>query len=122
MKYFYIGLLILALLLAGCVCAGRALRGRTEAAAAPLEQALEALERGDVARGRACVEQARAEWQRSEGLLASLLNHERTQAVSAALAELEELRGAELTRACGRLIRSLRELAETETLRWRNIF
>ncbi|MBR6120597.1 MAG: DUF4363 family protein [Oscillospiraceae bacterium] len=122
MKYFYIGLLILALLLAGCVCAGRGLRERTEAAAAPLEQALAALERGDEALGRSLLARAGAEWRRSEGLLACLLNHERTQAVSAALAELEELRGAELTRACGRLIRALRELAETESLRWRNLF
>ena len=122
MKYFYIGLLILALLLAGCVCAGRGLRERTEAAAAPLEQALAALERGDEALGRSLLARAGAEWRRSEGLLACLLNHERTQAVTAALAELDGLQGDALVWACRRLIRSLRELAETESLRWRNIF
>ena len=121
MKYFYIGLLILALLLGGCIWAGRALRERTEAAAAPLEQALAALERGDEALGRSLLARAGAEWRRSEGLLASLLSHERTQAVSAALAELEELRGEALLRSCGRVLRALRELAETESLRWRNL-
>ena len=122
MKYFYIGLMILALLLGGCIWAGRALRERTEAAAAPLEQALAALERGDEALGRSLLARAGAEWRRSEGLLASLLNHERTQAVSAALAELDSLREETLIPACRRAIRALRELAETESLRWRNLF
>ena len=122
MKYFYVGILILALLLAGCFFAGQTLRGRTEAVVAPLRRALTALRSGNESGGLYFVGLARAEWLRGEGLLASLLSHEHTAPVGAALAELGTLRGTELERACGRLLRALRALAETERLRWRNLF
>lgn len=121
MKYLMIGLVILCVLAAGCLWSGFEIRARTEAVIRPLEQAETAAAAGDAAAGRRCAARAAREWARSEGLLSSLLSHERTGAVGAGLAELEQLPDGELARACGRLIRALRELARQDAPRWRNI-
>ncbi|MBR7009693.1 MAG: hypothetical protein IKI02_02145 [Oscillospiraceae bacterium] len=121
MKYLTIGLVILGLLAAGCLWSGRAIRTRTEAVIRPLEEAEAAAAAGDADIGRRCAARAALEWARCEGLLSSLLSHEHTNAVGAALAELEELPDGELARACGRLIRALRELAGQDAPRWRNV-
>ncbi len=117
MKYFLIGILILALLLAGCGLSGRVIETRAEAVAAALEAALTA-EPGD---GPALARAAEAEWRRTEPLLASLLSHGETQQISALLAELKSLRGDEFTRACRRAIRALLALAEAQRPLWKNI-
>ena len=122
MKYLTIGVVILCVLAAGCLLSGFEIRTRTEAVVRPLEQAKAAADAGDITLGRRCAAQAAREWARSEGLLSSLLSHEHISAVGTALAELEELREAELARACGRLIRLLRELAGQDAPRWRNVF
>ena len=117
MKYFLIGILILALLLVGCGLSGRVIEARTEAAAAALEAALAA----EPERAAALARGAAAEWERSEALLSSLLSHRETQEIGALLAELDGLRGAAFTRACERALRAIRALAEAQRPLWKNI-
>ena len=122
MKYFWIGALILCLLLAGCRVSQREILDRTEAVAAPLEAALEAYQQGETAESRRLAETAASEWARQEGVLASLLSHERTNQIGAALAELPRVSEEVFPEACRRALRAVRELAELERAVWRNIF
>ena len=52
MKYLYVGVLILALLLFGCLASAWEINRRTQAVAEPLERALGALRVGDEAAGQ----------------------------------------------------------------------
>ncbi len=122
MKYFYVGVLLLALLLTGCWFSWQQVRRGTQAASLPLELAASAFEAGDEAGSRELARKAALEWQSREGVLASLLSHERSGKITLALEELAELRGREFLQSCRRLLRMLRELAELERVAWRNIF
>ena len=122
MKYFWIGTMILCLLLAGCRVSQREIQDRTEAVTAPLEAAVEAFQQGEAAESRRLAEIAASEWARQEGVLASLLSHERTNQIGAALAELPRVSESDFLRACRRALRAVRELAELEQAVWRNIF
>ncbi|MBR3077987.1 MAG: DUF4363 family protein [Oscillospiraceae bacterium] len=122
MKYFWIGVMILCLLLTGCFLSQRELRQRTEAVAAPLAQAIAAYQRGETEQGRRLSETAALEWERKEGVLASLLSHNYTNRISAALAELGRTGDEDFLRVCEGLLRDIRALAEQERAVWRNIF
>ena len=122
MKYLYIGLLIIALLVGGCVWSQGAVAARAEAVAAPLEAAAEALEAGDEARARELAARAAAEWVRHEGILASFISHDHTNGVAEALAELELSPGEELGSRLARLLKAVRELSGMERLTLENVF
>ncbi len=121
MKYLWIGLMIAALMIAGCFWGGREIGRRAEAVAASLEDALNALESGDPARAWTLAAEAAAEWARHETLLEALVSHERTDGIGAALAELKWLEGPALGRACEGLLRQIRDLEYAETPRLSNI-
>ena len=122
MKYFYLGLLILCLLLGGCWLSQRQIAQRTEAVAAPLEEALRAVRSGDAARGRQLLTRGAQTWHVHEGVLASLMSHSYTSEISTALAELEALPDAELERLALRLLWAVRRLAEMEQPVLENVF
>ncbi|MBQ1371712.1 MAG: hypothetical protein IIY70_02155 [Oscillospiraceae bacterium] len=122
MKYLYLGLLIIALLLGACQISRQQIEARTEAVCAPLTEALQTLQTGDSAAGRRLLERSRAEWKRHEGVFASLMSHSYTREVGNALEELEAVPDQELERLTRHLLRAVRELAQTERPVWRNIF
>ena len=122
MKYFYIGVLILCLLVAGCLLTAWEIGRRTEAVAQPLALALEALRAGDEAGSRAQARFAAAEWDRHQGVLAALISHDHTNGVGEALAGLSWSQGPELGRRLEELLRRVRELAEMDRVVWRNLF
>lgn len=122
MKYLYVGILILCLLLGACWFSGQEVRRRTETVTAPLEQALSALREGDEARGRSFAGMAALEWEKNEGVLASLFSHQYTNEISLRLAELRWLDGQQFERVCDRVLRAVRELKQMGNVIWRNIF
>lgn len=122
MKYLVLGLLILVMLAAGCLLSGAEIEKRSGAVAGILEAALSAAEAGDEAGTQERLREARTEWDAHLGVLASLLNHEYTDAVTEDLASLERLQGAERIRVCARTLRALRALAKSERPVWRNLF
>ena len=122
MKYLCIGLLILALLLAGGLLDAGQVEARTEAVAGLLEQALTALRAEDEAGCRALLAQAGEEWAQQEALLSSLLSHDRTGGIGADFAEAAAMPADELERCCLRLLRAVRELAASERTSFKNIW
>lgn len=121
MKYFYIGMMILCLLLTGCLAAGWVIGRSVAAVSLPLRGASDAIRSGDEARGQALIRQAAAEWSRREGVLASLLRHDLTDEIGTELSGLQWSRGTELLRSCAKLLEALRSLADSEKATWRNI-
>ena len=122
MKYLCIGSLIIALLIGGCFWSQRSIEAKAEAVAEPLEAALEALRGGDPAAARALAAEAAAEWAKHEGVLASLVSHERTGWIGQALEELALAPEEELGSRLAGTLRALRELAALERAAWRNVF
>ena len=122
MKYMYIGLFIIALLIGGCFWSQRAVAVRAGAVAEPLEAAAEALEAGDATAARELTARAAAEWAKHEGVLASLISHDHTNGVSEALAELQQAPEEELGSRLAGLLKAVRGLAEMERAVWRNVF
>ena len=122
MKYLYIGLFIIALLIGGCFASQAAVRRGAEAVAAPLEAAAEALEAGDPEAARGLAARAAEEWARHEGVLASLISHDHTNGIAEALAELQRAPEKELGSRLAGLLEAVRSLAEMERPVWRNVF
>ena len=122
MKYLVVGILILLMLAAGCVLSNVEIQKRTDAVAERLEAALAADLAGDEAGALALLQAAKAEWAAHEGVLASLLSHNYTDAVARDLTELDMLEGVERPRACRRVLRAVRALARMERPVWRNLF
>ncbi len=107
MKYLYIGLLILCLLLCACYLSTREVRDRTEALTLPLRQAVQAFRTGNLAERARLVAEAGARWAESEAFFASLLSHEKTSQVSEDLRRLSVADGDEFEQTCLRLLDSL---------------
>ena len=122
MKYLYVGLLILSLLLCACYFSTRILSERTEALLVPLEQAARAAQSGDHAAQDRYLSRAANRWRQDDRILACLLSHSNTDAISDALAELQELEGKEYTRGSAALIRLIKRLREADVPRLENIF
>lgn len=122
MKYLYVGLLTLALLLGACWWSAGQISARTQAAAAPLELAAQALEAGDGTLAASRVARAEALWRQGEELLAGLTSHAYTSQIRQGLREAGFLEGRELERALALLLEQLQTLAELERPVWRNIF
>lgn len=110
MKYLYIGLLILCLLLCACYLSTRQIDHRTEAMVLPLHQALQAFRAGDVTAGTRFVAETNAQWARNEAFFASLLSHEKTAQVSEDLRLLSLGHPEEFEKTCIRLIDNLEKI------------
>lgn len=110
MKYFYIGLLILCLLLCACYFSTRQVRDRTEALALPLRNALQAFRTGNLTEKARFLEEAADRWQGSEAFFASLLSHEITAGIGSDLRELSLAEDRDFEGLCLRLLDSLRRV------------
>lgn len=104
MKYFYIGLLILCLLLSACYFSTREIRTHTEALVIPLRQALQAFRAGNLSQKAVFMEELTRQWNKSEPFFASLLSHEKTTDIAEDLQELSMAEGRDFERICSRLL------------------
>ena len=107
MKYFYIGLLILCLLLCACYFSSRQIRRGTEAMAFPLRQALQAFRAGNLTEKARSLEEAAARWKAGESVFASLLSHDHTAGIAEDLRALALAKDEEFEGICFRLLDKL---------------
>ena len=120
MKYFWIGVVILGLLLTCCWWSERTVERSAASVLEPLGEAISAAEQG-----RPTAEplrRARSLWRQKEGLLASLVSHSSMEELRWGLEQLPLLEGTALRRLAVRLQDRLLALAEGDDLRWRNLF
>ena len=89
MKYLFLGLLVLALLLAFCLWSDKLLSKRLQAVISPLEQALKAAEAGDLALAEHLCKTASKRWDQSYPGLAAFLDHKSIDDLSLAFSILE---------------------------------
>lgn len=122
MKYFYIGLLILSLLLCACYFTSRQMRRSTDAMLKPLEDALEASRLGDYEGARRALAAAERSWARYEPRLNALISHERTDEVSQQLCLLRYADADHFESICSALILRIRHLRQMDLPQWHNIF
>lgn len=124
MKYFGIGLGLLALLLAVSLLALDALEDLSGDLVPLLEGAAERVLEEDIPQARALASQAEALWQGRRELAAALADHERLENIEEGFAELrlcaEQAAWEEYARGCVRIASRLRVLAEGEKLTWEN--
>ena len=121
MKYFYIGLLILSLLLCAYWLSTREVQGRTRAMLLPLHRALEAFRGGDAAGQERAVQTAQTRWRASEPVLESLLSHDRVLGVTDDLERLAHAAQEEFEQICVGLMAKLRRIGEMDLPKLRNI-
>ena len=118
MKYFIIGLLLLAAILAFSVRSGQMLSARLDTVITPLEQA------GDPS-GSAQSEQllrlARQRWVEIRPCLSAYLDHKALDEISLAFAALEDAEAADRAPACQSLLVLLRALSEHDRLLLQNL-
>lgn len=122
MKYLYLGLFILCMLICACWLTQREIGLRTEAIAAPLEDALRSVQTADAARGRQLLAQSAQLWEAHEGFFASLMSHSYTQEIDEALAVREGVRDSELPRFLLRLLHAVQVISDADQPLWHNIF
>ena len=118
MKFFYIGLLILCLLLCACYFSTHEVRSRTQAMLLPLRSALQAEDPANRARALA---EAEASWKKASPVLDALISHERTFEVSSGLEDLRLAGPEEFDRLCSGLITKLERIAGMDLPRLSNI-
>lgn len=121
MKYLYLGLLILALLLTGGILEYETLLRGTDSVCDPVEDALTALRNGELSECRDALRRAKAEWEKREGVLSALMNHARIEEIDHDFAEAEAVPVHELERCCIRLLHLLRELSDSVRTNWKNV-
>lgn len=121
MKYFYIGLLILCLLLCACWFSTRAVQGKSHAMLMPLRDALEAFRRGDKTACAQAVGEAKRRWEHSEPVLESLLSHERVLDISDELVRLEYAPDEAFEQICIGMMAKLERIGEMDIPKLHNI-
>lgn len=118
MKYFYIGIAILGVLLGACVASSVFLNRSTAEAERWLAEADEAMAADDTARAVRAAASAERAWARREEVLGTLLSHEELDEIAVAFADLR-VYGAEAQREefrvrCGELRFRLRHVAQID--------
>lgn len=125
MKYLYLGAGILALGLALCIVSTAALGRQTDRAAALLDQALEAADRGDFDAAEVRTRRAMDLWERHKGFFGMILRHDEADQVTStfrALAEYAKNHCAEeFSPTCAQLLAQIRHLSEMEAPHYYNI-
>ena len=125
MKKLWLGLGLLAALLALGLGSLGMLAARSARAEAVLAQAAEAAGAGDMARAADLAARAQALWQAALPAVDAVTSHEETDEICRALAELRSLgrsgQREEFLALCARLEVMAAHLAEMERPRWYNI-
>ena len=123
MKYFWIGMTTLAVILCGCLVSAHYLRDTVDQASALLDQAEQAADRGDYEAAGDQVTACLDLWERAKGGCGTLLRHDDTDEVYYSLCQLRAYARlgsddffVQLAEARGRL----KNLWETELLHYYN--
>ncbi len=122
MKYLFLGLALLALLILACCWSTQTVAARTEGVLLPLGKALQADAAGMPQDRNAWIETAAGRWRDSLPLLACLVSHGYTAEISDGLTELQLLPDAEFRRSCLVLRERLIRLREMDLPTPGNIF
>lgn len=88
MKYLYIGIGVLAALLALCILSTLLVSFGTRAALSSLETSLTAFDEGDFLTAMEHAMHAKSEWEQHSGLLSTLLSHEELDEIDAGFTAL----------------------------------
>ena len=118
MKHFYLGLGILAVLLALCIGSSVLLCRSTRESEAHLQEAAAALEADDLPAAANHAQQAKRAFDRRQELLSAFLSHEELDEIAIDFAELEvygqEGSREEFRARCASLLLRLRHVAEMD--------
>lgn len=125
MRYLYIGLGILAVILIASILCLCLLRGFVGDVAAALDAAIAALDRGDTAAAEASARQAEALWQRYSGFLCAILDHAETDAITRSFANVSSYAATDTTdefrASCVETVAMIRHVADMEMPYYYNI-
>ena len=116
MKYFIIGLLLLAAILAFSVRSGQMLSTRLDTVITPLEQA-----GAQSAQSARLLRRAQQRWEDIRPCLSAYLDHKALDEISLAFAALEDAEAADRAPACQSLLVLLRALSEHDRLLLQNL-
>ena len=121
MKYFYIGLLILCMLLCACYFSTREIDARVTAVIEPLRNARHEADRGHIQSRQAWIRTAQSAWQKGLPLMTCLLSHSVTEEISDKLEELPCLPQDSFSLGCDHLIHKLLFVQQMDRLRLGNV-
>ncbi len=116
MKYFWIGLGILAVVLFGCILLGNLVRLGVQTPSALLSQAMQAFESGNGDEAAKLAQRSYDCWLSHKGLLSSLLSHETLEDATSGYMQLLGCEGEDFRSACAVLLAQLEHISEYDSL------
>lgn len=114
MKYLWIGIAILAVLLVVCISVNEMLTEATEAVQSELQIAAQYGAEKDFTLAAAHAKKAADEWDTHLRFFASVLCHDETDEITAGLAELQVVEDAEFLQTVSTLLARLSHIAEMD--------
>lgn len=118
MKYLYIGMGVLVVLLAVCILCGVMVSNSTQQSSDALCRAVEAVDSGDFPTAVAFAKEAEAAWQKREHFLSSILSHEELDEITRAFSDLRSYAATqtedEFRCRCEELILRLNHISEMD--------
>lgn len=114
MKYFWIGVIILAVLLAICIGVNSVLNSYTSAVREELSFAMDAARDGSYAGAVDHAKKAADAWKSHLHFYASVLCHDETDEITAGFAELEVVEDTEFLQTASMLASRLEHIAEMD--------
>ena len=126
MKYLYIGVGVLAVLLAACILSTTVISSCTRETADALEHALSAFDEDDFPAAAAQASRAKSEWDQHAKLLSALLSHEELDEIDTAFTALDSYRKTqtadEFRSRCAELSLRLRHITQMDIPFYYNFF
>lgn len=124
-KRFYFGVGILALFLVLGLLTMKYMDKTNAGVVQTLEQAAQAAQAGDIARGRELADTARQRWKDGRRTVAAMADHKPMDEIDALFAQMEQyaVTGSEANfgACCARLAERIRSVADDHSLTWWNI-
>lgn len=114
MKYFWLGLTILAVLLLVCIGVNAILGGYTAQVREDLMAAIEAAEQKNYPEAADCAKKAADAWDTHLHFYASVLCHDETDEITAGFAELQVVEEAEFLQTASMLAARLDHISEMD--------
>lgn len=114
MKYLWIGVVILALLLIVCLSVNAILGNYTQQVEALLARAIEAAQKEQYGTAADCAKKAADAWQTHLHFYASVLCHDETDEITAGFAELQVVEDAEFLQTAAMLLSRLQHISELD--------
>lgn len=114
MKYFWTGIVILAVLLAVCIGVNSVLNGYTSAVQDELDCAMDAARNGSYTKAVEHAKKAADAWETHLHFYASVLCHDETDEITAGFAELQVVEDTEFLQTAAMLAARLAHIAEMD--------